>query len=286
MTVLGLGMMGTALAGAFLDGGHPVTVWNRTPGRAAPLTDRGAVYAGSLAEAVEASPLVVICVRDYRAVRSVLEPAEALLAGRTLVNLTSGTSEEARATAGWAAGIGARYLDGAIMMTPPGIGQPHAAILYGGSRELFDEHEATLARLGGGTTRLSDDHGIPALYDVALLGLMWGTLNSFLHALALVGTEKVEATTFLPFATSWLGGVATFLPDLARQVDEGAYPAHDATLETHLSPIHHLVHESEVRGVDTALPRSFRALAERGVAEGHAKSSYAALIEQFRRPAG
>lgn len=33
VTVLGLGPMGRALAGAFLDAGLRTTVWNRTPGR-------------------------------------------------------------------------------------------------------------------------------------------------------------------------------------------------------------------------------------------------------------
>ncbi|MER6985206.1 NAD(P)-binding domain-containing protein, partial [Streptomyces carpinensis] len=37
VSVLGLGPMGTALASAFLAAGHPLTVWNRTPGRAGGL---------------------------------------------------------------------------------------------------------------------------------------------------------------------------------------------------------------------------------------------------------
>ena len=31
VTVIGLGPMGQAMARALLAGGHPVTVWNRTP---------------------------------------------------------------------------------------------------------------------------------------------------------------------------------------------------------------------------------------------------------------
>ncbi len=42
VTVLGLGPMGRALAGAFLDAGVRTTVWNRTPGRDRELTERGA----------------------------------------------------------------------------------------------------------------------------------------------------------------------------------------------------------------------------------------------------
>ncbi|WP_188307091.1 NAD(P)-binding domain-containing protein, partial [Streptomyces sp. CBMA123] len=52
VAVLGLGPMGRALAGALLAAGHPVTVWNRTPGREGELLARGARAAGTVAAAV------------------------------------------------------------------------------------------------------------------------------------------------------------------------------------------------------------------------------------------
>ncbi|MGJ6960519.1 NAD(P)-binding domain-containing protein [Streptosporangium sp. G11] len=72
MTVIGLGAMGRALAGAFLDNGHPTTVWNRTAGKGGELAERGATEVATAAEAIAASPIVVICVLDYDAVRDVL----------------------------------------------------------------------------------------------------------------------------------------------------------------------------------------------------------------------
>ncbi|MEU4533826.1 NAD(P)-binding domain-containing protein [Streptosporangium sp. NPDC023825] len=282
VTVIGLGLMGRALAGTLLAGGHPTTVWNRTRGKADELVAAGAVEADTVAEAIVASPLVIVCVRDYDAVREVLDPVGDALAGRVLVNLTSGSSDQARETAGWAGDRDAGYLDGAIMMTPPGIGSPGAVILYGGPHEIFAAHRPTLELLGGGTAHLSADAGIPSLYDVALLGIMWGTFNSFLHAVALVGTEKIAATTFLPYATGWLAAVASFLPEHARQIDAGKYLDREATLETHLSPVEHLIHESRVRGVDAAMPEYTRALVEEAIAGGHALDGYARIIEHFR----
>jgi 3-hydroxyisobutyrate dehydrogenase-like beta-hydroxyacid dehydrogenase len=284
VTVIGLGLMGSALARAFLRAGHRTTVWNRSPAKARPLVTEGAVLAGSARDAVAASPLLVVCVRDPDAVREVLEPVAGELVGRALANLTSGSSEQARALAGWTAGHGADYLDGAIMMTPPGIGAPDTLILYGGPRAAFDVHEPVLRALGGATTHLATDPAVPSLYDSALLGLMWSSLNGFLHALALVGTEGVTATEFLPFATGWLRAVGSFMPGIAQQVDAGAYPGEEATLETQLPPARHMVHESELRGVNATLPRFTRDLIERAVHRGHAGDSYARLIEQLRAP--
>lgn len=46
---LGTGRMGTAIVGRLLDAGRPVTVWNRTAAKTAPLAARGARVAASLA---------------------------------------------------------------------------------------------------------------------------------------------------------------------------------------------------------------------------------------------
>ncbi|MDP9864700.1 MULTISPECIES: NAD(P)-dependent oxidoreductase [Streptosporangium] len=284
VTVIGLGLMGQALAGTFLGNGHPTTVWNRSAEKADELVARGATLAASVRDAVEASPLVIVCVSDYAAAHGLLAPLGDALAGRVLVNLTSGTSEQARESAEWAAGEGVTYLDGAIMAIPPVIGTADAFLLYSGPQDAYDAHEPTLKALGAGTTYLGADHGLASLYDVALLGIMWGTLNSFLHGAALVGTAKVDATVFAPFANRWIEAVTGFVSAYAGQIDEGAYPALDATIDTHVATMDHLIHESESGGVNTELPRLVKALADRAVAEGRGGDGYAAMIEQFRRP--
>jgi pyrroline-5-carboxylate reductase len=90
-TVLGLGEMGSALAAALVDAGHPTTVWNRSPAKAEPLSARGAVAADTVEAAVSASPLTVACLLDDASVREVLDPVAPSLRGQALVNLTTTT---------------------------------------------------------------------------------------------------------------------------------------------------------------------------------------------------
>lgn len=283
VAVLGLGLMGSALARAFLRHGHRTTVWNRSPDKARPLVAQGARQAATVTEAVSAGCLTVVCLRDNDAVLRVLEPAGHAITGRTLVNLTSGTSQEARTLAAWAAGQGAAYLGGALLTTPDGVGRPDTPVLYGGPRETFDGHCETLRALGGGLTRLGDDPGVSALYDVALLDMLWTSLNGFLHAVALVATENVRATEFAPFADLLFSGMHSFVAQYARQIDEGGYAAEDSTLETHLPATGHLIAESLARGVDADLPRQIRAVIEETIARGHAKDGYASVVEQFKK---
>jgi 3-hydroxyisobutyrate dehydrogenase-like beta-hydroxyacid dehydrogenase len=200
-----------------------------------------------------------------------------------VVNLTSGTSAQAREMAvRW----GGTYLDGAIMAIPAAVGTADAVILHSGSRSAFDQHEQTLRTLGAGTTYLGEDPGLSSLYDVAVLGLMWSILSGFLQGVALLGAAGVDATTFAPLAIQSAGTVADWLSGYAQQIDDGVYPADDSTIDTHLAAMAHLVDESETLGVNAELPRLIKALTDRALADGHGGNSYAAMIEQFRKPAG
>ncbi|WP_052852374.1 NAD(P)-dependent oxidoreductase [Streptomyces avicenniae] len=284
VTVIGLGSMGSALAAALLEAGHTTTVWNRSAHRARPLADRGARPAATPEEAVAASPLILTCLLDDEALHAVLDPLAASLAGKTLVNLTSSSPEQARANDTWAAAHGIRHLDGAIMTTPPGVGSPDMMFLYSGSPDAFTAHRPTLTSLGD-PLHLGTDPGLASLYDAALLGLMWSTMTGWLHGTALVGAEKTPATAFTPVAVRWLGAVTGFLTTYAAQVDDGRYPGDDATVDVQIAAIDHLLHAAAARDIDNALPELLKSAMERARDAGHGADSYASLIEVLRNPA-
>ncbi|MFI0742573.1 NAD(P)-dependent oxidoreductase [Streptomyces sp. NPDC021100] len=285
VSVVGLGAMGAALAGAFLAAGHSTTVWNRTRDKALPLVARGAVEAASPGAAVGAAPLVVVCLSTYEAVREVLSPCAAGLAGRTLVNFTSGSPGHARDAADRARERNVHYLDAAVLMMPSGVGRPDSLQLYGGPRPAFDAHRGVLAALGD-PVHLGDDPALPAVHDVALLGLLWSTLTGWLHGVALTGADGpgggVSATAYTRVAGRWMRTVGRLMEEYARQIDAGAYPAGEFPLDQHLMLMGLLEHAGEERGVESGLPRVFLGLAGRAVEDGHGADGYAHLIEYVR----
>src|SRR5690606_4556506 len=226
VTVIGLGAMGSRIAEVLLAGGHPTTVWNRNPDRAAPLVELGAVRARGVAEAVAASPLVGVCVLDYAAVREVLEPVAAELAGRTLGVFTTGTPRPARETARWAAERRIGYVDCGMMATPPMIGRDGARFLYSGSEEAFEPHRAALELLGAAEF-LGEDPGLAALYDLALLSAMYGMFAGFLHGAALDGRGCVKAADFAEQAATWVTAMTAGFAHDAAYIDAGGYTARD-----------------------------------------------------------
>ncbi|GAB7193653.1 hypothetical protein NUM3379_43630 [Kineococcus sp. NUM-3379] len=154
-----------------------------------------------MAGAVAAAEVVLVCVRDHDATREVLAEVDpALLAGHAVVNLSSATPEEARASASWAAGRGLPYLDGAVMVSTPLVGAPDALVLYSGDRAVFERSLPVLRVLGGRAEHLGDDPGRAALFDVAVLEVFFAGMTSFLHAAAMVTAQGVSAAEFLPYA--------------------------------------------------------------------------------------
>ena len=72
VAVIGLGLMGAALAAAFQKNGYSLTVWNRTSSKCDPFVEAGAHAAASVEDALAASELVVVCLDDYPVTRALL----------------------------------------------------------------------------------------------------------------------------------------------------------------------------------------------------------------------
>lgn len=283
VTVIGLGLMGQALAGAFLKAGHPTTVWNRTTSKADRLVAEGARLAPTVGDALAAGSLTIICLTDYQAVHGLLGTSEIDLNGTMLINLTSGNSAQAREAARWAGQRGARYLDGAIMAVPPAIGTAEAVVLHSGPQSDFEAHKSALDALGT-VTYLGADHGLASLYDVAGLAMMWSVLNAWLQGTAMLRTAGVDAATYAPFTRQIAAGVAEWLPGYAEQIDSGSFPAQVSALETDARAMAHLIEESEAVGVNAELPKLIKAMADRSIAAGHGAEQYPVLIEEFGKP--
>ncbi|MGW2093685.1 NAD(P)-dependent oxidoreductase [Promicromonospora sukumoe] len=280
VTVLGLGAMGSALATALLDAGHATTVWNRTPARAAALSARGATAPSGIADAVTAHPLVIACLLDHASVHETLDPVTGTMRGSTLVNLTTTTPNEARELAGWADRHGVRYLDGAIMATPPMIGTSDASILYSGPREVFDDVRPVLDRWATSTYDGADP-GLASLFDLALLSGMYTMFAGFLHGAAMAGSAGMTATEFAARATPFLSAMTAGFAHDAAVVDGGDYTvAGQQSLD--FSDLSHIVRASQEQGVDPAPVAAVQALISAQIAQGHGAEAFARIYESLR----
>ncbi|MDX3105250.1 NAD(P)-dependent oxidoreductase [Nonomuraea angiospora] len=279
ISVLGLGLMGTALAASLIEAGHHVTVWNRTPAKADPLVARGATLAATPAQAVEASSLVIVCLLDYPSVFEVLQDAP--LAGRVVANLTTGRPAEAPEMAAWVGERGGEYLDGGIMAVPQMIAQPGALILYSGSRPAFERYEQAFGAMAA-ARYTGEDTGTASLLDLAMLTGMYGQMAGALEALALVRSAKyplMEFTTEL--LIPWINAMSAQLPRWVADIEAGDYRTEVSNLEINRSGMENLVRAFEEQGVKPDLLLPMKTVIDRRVARGLAHEGLSGLVEEL-----
>lgn len=278
VSVIGMGQMGGAIAAALVSAGHDVTAWNRTPGK----TVENAVIAPTAADAIGASPVALAVVSDYPTVRAVFADAT----GGALINLATGTPEDAQQMAEWAASRGIDYLDGAMLAVPQSVATPDAQFLYSGSTAVFGEYREILDVLA--TSRyLGPDPTVAAVWDSALLGIGYSALLGYLHAAALLDTAGTTPSQFQPMVGQWLTTIAGLMAELGGEIEAGQYRNATSPVGLNRWAVTKLVNTSLVRGVSAEPLTPLRALLDRGVADGRADESLASLYESLRsrRPA-
>ncbi|MGN9788680.1 NAD(P)-dependent oxidoreductase [Nonomuraea sp. ZG12] len=282
VTVIGLGPMGQAMVGAFLDRGYDVTVWNRTASRADALVARGAVLAPNVEDALASNELVILSLTDYDAMYATLEPAAAALTGRILVNLSSDTPEKARAAARWAAERGAVQLTGGVTVPPSGIGQAESSTFYSGPRQIFDQHRSALEVITGRTDHRGEDPGVAALmYQIGMV-MFWTSMLSYWQAITLADANGLTAADILPHAVETANSLPGFFSFYAERIDAGRHIGDVDRLAMGMASVEHVLHTNADAGVDTTLPAAVVELFRRGMDAGHAADSFSTLVESMK----
>ncbi|MBB4914814.1 NAD(P)-dependent oxidoreductase [Streptosporangium saharense] len=282
VTVIGLGPMGQAMAGAYLDGGYEVTVWNRTPARADGLVARGARRAETVETALTANELVVLSLIDYDAMDAVLARAPgSALAGRTLVNLTSDTPDRARQAVAWLAGRGAVQISGGVQVPPPGIGTPEAMTYYSGQKDVIERHRTALEVLTG-IEYLGEDPGLAALYYQIGIDMFWTALAGYLHGQAVAEANGISARDFLPHAVRTMD-LRYFLEFYAPRITAGDHAGDVDRISMGVASLEHVLRTAQASGVDGSLPAAVLEIFRQGVTAGHGQDSLTSLVGVLRR---
>lgn len=287
VTVLGTGTMGSALARALLVAGHAVTVWNRTAARAQPLADAGATVAVGLAEAIAAAETIITCVASPAVVDELISEPSALraLAGRTLVQVTTGRPAEVRRGAEFAHRHGVDFLGGAIMAHPRTVGTAEAVFLFGGDEALFESRRPLLEALG--TLRLlGPDHGGPTAMDAALIAFFYGAMAGFLHGARLTRAEDIDVQAYLSLAGPFLRDfVAAATADATARITTGDTSDPQSSLETHLGGIDDLVvGTSRDAGIDLSVMAAIRDEIAAAVRAGRGAEDIVSLLDPSGAP--
>jgi 3-hydroxyisobutyrate dehydrogenase-like beta-hydroxyacid dehydrogenase len=287
VSVIGTGVMGSALVKAFLANNYPVTVWNRTASKCIPLEQTGAKIAKFVVEVVEVSEVIVVNVANYTIGNSLLYKQEIInkLKGKVIIQLTTGTPGEARESEVWANKNEIVYLDGAILDYPKGIGTKECTLVYAGSKEIFEANESLLLSLGGNTVFVGNNIGNASTIDSAILSFYYGASLGFLHGTAICESEGFSTDEFLSIIMPVLHGpTANTMKICENMISKGNYEGSEASLRVHTAAITHVLQTTLENGIDKAYPECLLGYFKKATAMGHSQDEQlAALFEVMKK---
>ena len=148
VSVIGCGAMGSALVETLAEAQTDVTIWNRTRERASKLAGPHVTVVDSVEEAIERSPLTIVCVAGYDVTRSVLEEASVRLDGKTIGSTSFATHDQGRQLDELVRSDAGRYLDVEILGYPSDIGTESTSLYLSGDRAAFEDARSLLATFG------------------------------------------------------------------------------------------------------------------------------------------
>ena len=169
VSVIGAGVMGSALIEVLAASGAEVTAWNRTKEKAEALSGPRVHIAESTAEALRSSPITIIVVSDQELSRTVVKKADADLNGRIVASTSFVTPDQARAFNSVVQEAGGRYLDLAIPAYPSEVQSGSGVYLISGEQAAYEEHRDWFERIGRTTTYVGNTPGSAYISEMAVL---------------------------------------------------------------------------------------------------------------------
>ena len=202
---IGLGQMGSGMAANLIKAGHQVSVYNRTPGKAATLVALGAQAPTELA-AVCANEVLVTMLANDAALESVVFGKSGALSSmpKKAVHISCSTISVALSKRLAAAHEEA----GQQFLAAPVFGRPEAAaagklfIVVGGAAEVIRSCMPVLDAMGQKTSVMSEKPEAANLVKISGNFLIASVIEALGEAIALVGKGGVDRRQYLELLTS------------------------------------------------------------------------------------
>jgi len=277
--------MGGALADGLLENHFDLSVWNRSTDKCSRFAEQGANIVGSVEDLAAASDVIVVCLIDHAVSMAILEKESIarIMAGKTLIMLTTMTAEESIATAELASNKGISYLDGAILGYPTNIREQACMVAYSGQKSVFDSCIAILNAMGAMPRHVGERPGTSSYFGLAIYSTYYAHVAGVLHGAAICTAAGAPLDVFRENLTSYWDWAAEDAPFLQRVINRD-YSQTEASLEGH-AMVYDLIPElSEQIGISSKLARVISGYLHTAIAQGQGDCGLTALFEILSRP--
>lgn len=284
VALIGLGIMGSGMAGRLLSAGFPLAVYNRNRGKAAPFERAGAVWAASPREAASRAEVVISMVADDVASRAVWLGESGALAGAApgtvLVESSTLSVAWVRELAEAASRKHCELLDAPVTGTKPHAANGELLFLVGGSETALATARPVLRPLSRDAVYLGPT-GSGALMKLINNFLCGVQAASLAEAAALVSNAGLDREKALGVLTNGAPGSPLVKTLAARAAARDFSP--NFVLRLMAKDLSYAIEEGTRNhlNLQTAAP----ALAEfqRAIAAGYGDRDFSAVIEAVER---
>lgn len=277
--LIGLGLVGSALAERLLDAGERVVGWDIDPGRVAALGESGGKDAQ---EVFSSCRRVLLSLPSHREVADVILAAGASLnRGLTIIDTTTGDPGSTEELAASLAERGIAYLDATISGSSAQVRAGSVTLMVGGDAESFAASADIFESIGRQTFH-TGPAGTGAKMKL-VTNLVLG-LNRAALAEGLVFAEALGLDPTLSLAV--MRGSAAYSKTMdtkGERMIHGDF-APDARLSQHLKDVRLIVDIGRRAGLPMSLSAAHRAVLEDAEAAGCGELDNSAIIKVLMAP--
>ncbi|MDC1287420.1 NAD(P)-binding domain-containing protein [Gammaproteobacteria bacterium] len=277
ITIIGLGVMGTALARTLLNNDYDVTIWNRSPEKSEVLRGEGVKISATCSDAVAASSTVVICIKSHTDSRAILESAQSL-ANKNIIELSTGSAPDAESLYQWVNEQGANCLIGMICTFPRGIGEQDSTIVTVGSKSLWNNSKSMLKILAGKSSYIGEQVGSLAILYSALFLPRQGFMFGMIYGALLCKKAGVSMDTYVEQMPLTIKVVHDYYDVFASSVPNDDYSNPQASIDTYVAAFADTLESFKDNGVNDELPRLMAKLVNMGADAGMGENQITSLI--------
>jgi 3-hydroxyisobutyrate dehydrogenase-like beta-hydroxyacid dehydrogenase len=204
---IGLGNMGSAMAGSLLKAGHELTVHNRTAAKAQPLVEHGAKYAAQIADACHGDVVITMLADDAALESTVFGNGGVLQSLRKdAIHISSSTtsvtlSERLTDAHGKA---GQRFVSAPVFGRPEAAAAAKLFVAVAGPPDTLDACTPIFDAIGQKTFRFGNKPSSANLVKLSGNFLIASVIESLSEAMALVSKGGLDQHQYLDFLTSTL----------------------------------------------------------------------------------
>ncbi len=286
IAVVGLGMMGSAIARRLEDADHELLVWNRSTGPSDEFESRGATVLASPAEALQHAELCILMLADDAAIKQVALGPDGVLcdgASGTLMDMSTISMETSALVAAEAERRGITFLRSPVSGNPGVVAAGNLGLIVSGPRPAFDALSRTLLDIGPNLFYVGEAEESRAV-KLALNLMIGGTAELLAEALVLAEEHGIGRREVLDvMAGSAIG--SPFIRYKTEPLVAGDYsPTFTARLLA--KDLGLAIECGRAVGVPLPITEATEALVQDAIARGLGDDDLTVLLPRLRQAAG